>query len=294
MRTRQRALAALALLLGWAASSGCSRSPQETPRTFTLVGQVLALRDDGTEVTIRHEDIKGFMPAMTMPFRVKDPALCRGRRVGDLVRATLVVTDSDAWLSSLERTGWAPVPEHVDRPAPAVELLKPGDALRDETLIDQDGRAFRLSTFRGSAVLLTFIYTRCPLPDFCPRMDSLFAGVQRAIRAGRVGGPVHLLSVSFDPDYDTPEVLKVHAAQVGADPALWTFATGPKQRIDAWGALLGFSVIRSDSDPNDLTHNLRTAVLAPEGQLVTVLDGSRWSVDQALAALASAFRFGKQ
>jgi protein SCO1/2 len=160
----------------------------------------------------------------------------------------------------------------------------------DETLVDQDGRAFRLSSLRGSAVLLTFVYTRCPLPDFCPRLDSSFAAVQRAVADGRLSGPVRLLSVSFDPEFDTPAVLKAHAARAGADPRLWTFATAPRERVEALGASIGLSVVRDGRDPADITHNLRTAVIDHAGRLVQVLEGTRWTTDDALAALRRAGR----
>ena len=194
---------------------GCRREPPG--RQYPLTGQVLAVSPDGGEITVRHEEVKGFMPAMVMPFKVKDRALTKGRLPGDLVKATLVVTDEEAWLSTLEKTGWAPFPQAAGE-APAVPLVKTGEAVPDVTLIDQNGRSFRLSSFRGSPVLVTFIYTRCPLPDFCPRMDRHFQAVQNAIKAGRLPAGVRLLSISFDPDYDTPAVLEAHAAAVGADP----------------------------------------------------------------------------
>jgi len=266
-------------------TSACARQP--APRQFELTGQVLAVREDASEITVRHDAIKGFMPAMTMPFRVKDKGLLRGRLPGDLVTATLLVTDEEAWLSRIEKTGWAPFPDRAGPTAPALELLKPGDAVPDETLVDQDGQPFLVSSLRGSAVLLTFIYTRCPIPDFCPRMDAWFGTVQRAVKAGRIGGRVRLLSVSFDPAYDTPAVLREHAARVGADRAIWTYATAPQARLDAWSARFGLSVIRAPGDPNDVTHNLRTAVIDRQGRLVTILDGNRWTPEAAIAALAS-------
>ena len=264
----------------------CTRSP--APRQYDLKGQVLTVSPDGRELVVRHDEVEGFMPAMTMPFRLKDPALARDRRPGDLIRARLMVTDVESWLAGIEKTGWAPLPEEDGPSRPAVELTKPGDPVPDETLVDQDGKAFRISSFRGSAVLVTFIYTRCPLPEFCPRMDAYFAAVQKAVAGGRLGGPVRLLSVSFDPEFDTPAVLKAHAAGVGADPRIWTFATAPADRVEAWGGRLGLSVIRDPKDPSDLTHNLRTAVIDPQGRLATVLDGNRWTVDEAVAALSSA------
>ena len=279
--------AALALLLATLGllPAGCRREPPG--REYPITGHVLAVKADGTEITMRHDDIPGFMPAMTMPFKVKDPALAKGRQVGDLVRGTLVVTDEDAWLSRLEKTGWAAFAERETVPRPAVDPVEAGEAVPDETFIDQDGNALKLSELRGSTVLLTFIYTRCPLPDFCPRMDRQFAAVQRGIQAGQVEGAVRLVSVSFDPDYDSPAVLREHARRAGADPRIWTFVTAPRDRVDAFGARLGLDVIRNPKDPVDITHNLRTAVIDPQGRLVTVF-GSDWTPEQALRALAPA------
>lgn len=263
----------------------CARQPDA--RQYQLTGQILAVRPDGSELVIRHDDVKGFMPAMTMPFRVKDRAVADGRAPGDLIRATLMVTDTEAWLSRIEKTGWAPLPERQVSAQPAADLVKAGEMVPDETFVDQGGRSFRLSSLRGSAVLVTFIYTRCPLPEFCPRMDAYFGVVQKAIKDGKLRGPVRLLSISFDPDFDTPAELAAHASRVGADPALWTFATSPRARVEAWGARLGLSVIRDAKDPSDITHNMRTAVIDRRGRLVSVLDGNRWVPAEAVAALAS-------
>ncbi len=285
---RRAHLLLIPLLLSVAA---CSRPP--SARQYTLTGQILEVRPGGAELVIRHDDIPGFMPGMTMPFRLKDPALAKGRVAGDLVRATLMVTDDEAWLSKVEKTGWAPLPERKEPLRPAVSLVEPGEAVPDQALVDQDGRPFRLSSLRGSAVLLTFIYTRCPMPEFCPRMDAFFEAVQRAVKDGRLRGPVRLLSVSFDPDFDTPAELRAHAARVGADRAVWTFATAPRAEVEAWGARLGLSLIRDEKTPADITHNLRTAVVDRQGRLVRILDGNQWTPDEAIAALASVPDFSK-
>jgi protein SCO1 len=281
-----RRIAFLLLLLPLVA---CARQPEA--RQYPLTGQVVVVNSAGTELVIRHDEVKGFMPAMTMPFRLKDPGLGKGRLPGDLIRATLMVTADEAWLSTVEKTGWAPLPDREGSTRPEVELVKPGEAVPDETLVDQDGKAFRVSSLEGSAVLLTFVYTRCPMPEFCPRMDMHFGAVQKAIKEGRLRGAIRLVSVSFDPDFDTPTELRAHAARVGADKAIWTFATAPRARVEAWGARLGLSVIRDLKDASDITHNLRTAVIDRHGRLVAILDGNRWTPDEAIAALASVPRF---
>lgn len=284
---RQTHLLLIPIVLFVAACSGPSSAPQPKPRQYTLTGQILEVRSGGAELVIRHDDIPGFMPGMTMPFRVKDPSLAKGRVAGDLIRATLMVTDDESWLATVEKTGWAPLPERKEPLRPAISLVEPGELVPDQGLVDQDGKAFRLSSLRGSAVLLTFIYTRCPLPEFCPRMDAFFEAVQRAVKDGRLRGPVRLVSVSFDPDFDTPAELRAHAARVGADPAIWTFATAPRAEVEAWGARLGLSIIRDENNPAIITHNLRTAVIDRQGRLVKILDGNQWIPDEAIAALAS-------
>ena len=162
------------------AIASCRQAPP--PRQFTLVGQVVAVAPDRNEITIKHEDIKNFMPGMTMPFKVQDPGLLKERAPGDLVTATLVVGEVEAYLSSVTKTGSAPVTDAP--PAPVAEGLKPGDTVADGAFQDQDGTARRLADWRGHRVALTFVYTRCPLPEFCPLMDRHFVAVQQRDRQG--------------------------------------------------------------------------------------------------------------
>jgi protein SCO1/2 len=166
-------LAAAALLI----SSGCSR-----PRQFELRGQILALDPGRAEVTIRHQDIRGFMPGMTMPFEVRDPRLLEGRQAGDLITATLVVEDTRAYLTTIERTGHAALTETPPGP-PRMDVLDTGESVPDVRLTEEAGASRMFSEWRGRALAVTFIYTRCPLPDFCPAMDRYFADVQRSILA---------------------------------------------------------------------------------------------------------------
>ena len=139
--------------------------------TSTLVGQIVAI-DRGTNyVTVQHGDIKGFMPGMTMPFAVKDPSLLVTRVPGDLITATLMVQNTDAWIARLTRTGSAPLPAAGARPVPG---LAPGDRVSDQTFVDQDGAPLTMEWVDGHVAVVTFSYTRCPLPDFCPAIDRRF------------------------------------------------------------------------------------------------------------------------
>jgi protein SCO1/2 len=261
----------------------CAARPEG--RRFTLEGQVLAVNRERQEIVIRHRDIAGFMPAMTMPFAVKDASLLEGRAAGDLVVATLVVTDTSAWLERLTKTGAAPA---EPLPAPEPGALEPGAPVSDAAFVDQDGKTRHFAEWRGRAIALTFIFTRCPLPDFCPALDKSFARLAALASADpALAGKTRLLTVSFDPEHDTPAVLKEHAARLGADPALWTYVTGERAAVDAFGRQFGLAVTREGSDLG-LTHNLRTAVVDPRGRLVRVWRGSDFAPEEVAAELRKA------
>jgi protein SCO1 len=257
----------------------CSRA-----REFELTGQVLAVDQARQEVTIKHGDIQGFMPAMTMAYKVRDTRLLDGRVAGDLVRAKLVVEDTNAYLRTLERTGHAPVSEPVTLPTP--NLLARGQAVADAHLIDETNAPWRLANGRGNVLAVTFMYTRCPFPNFCPLMDRQFKAVQDAVKKdSALNGHVRLLSITLDPRYDTPEILAKHAKALGADPSVWHFLTGTVDDVERFGSQFGVSVTRNGSD---LVHNLRTAVIDSEGRLVTVLNGSEWSTSDLVTELRNA------
>jgi protein SCO1/2 len=268
-------------------SLSCNNRPG-TARQYELEGQILALRPEAGEVLIKHGDIKGFMPAMTMPYKVHDAALLHGKAAGDLVKATLHVAPDEAWLATLEKTGTAPLEYKSDFPAAAfISPLKPGDAVPDTALRDETGQPFSLQDWRGSAVAVTFIYVRCPLPQFCPMLDRRFSEVQAGIRSTpALAGRARLLSVSFDPDADTPEQLRAHAAKLGADPAIWKFATAPRETVDRFAAAFGVNVIREQD--RTITHNMRTAVAAPDGRVVAIHEGSDWSATQVVDEMRQA------
>jgi protein SCO1/2 len=154
----------------------------------------------------------------------------------------------------------------------------------DAAFVDQDGRDRKLSDWRGKTTVVTFIYTRCPLPDFCPLIDRNFAAVQAALKEDpALAERVHLVSVSFDPDYDTPAVLKKHAARVGADPALWSYVTGSRESIDTFGGGFGVTIMREDGTMQEIIHNLRTVVIDADGRLDHVLNGNDWKPDRLLS-----------
>ena len=265
----------------------CNRRPE--PKRYQLSGQVLGIKAEEREILIKHEDIVGFMPAMTMPFTVREGKLLEGLTPGDLVTATLVVAETEAHLSAIEKKGHAAldVPPPPETASSGFELLKPGEAVPNQLLIDQNGAPRPMSSFRGHRVALTFIYTRCPMPDFCPLMDRHFQALQREIKKRPALADVRLVSVSFDPQFDTPPVLKAYAERLQADPLIWSFVTGERDEVARFAARFGVSLERAEQNPIDITHNLRTAIVDAEGRLVKVHSGNAWTPSDLLADLTA-------
>jgi protein SCO1/2 len=204
------------------------------------------------------------------------------------VDATLEVTDALGRIASLQRVGFVALPANTNAALMAEGVLSVGDEVPDTALIDQTDKRRALAEWRGSATLLTFIYTRCPLPNFCPLLDSHFARLQQAILADPLLRPkAKLISVTFDPEHDTPAVLAAHATTLKADPSVWTFLTGDRATLDRFAARVGVGVIRSDTD-SFITHNLRTILIAPDGHLAHIYSGNEWNTTAILADLRAA------
>ena len=275
-------LAVFALLL-----AACGRSAPP-PRVYEVKGQVLALTPERNEVLVKHEDIKGFMPAMTMPYKVRDAKDLDGIAPGDLISATLVVEEVNGYLSTLTTTGHAPLGTPPAEPLITdSDLLKVGDAVPDRTLVDQSGTPRTIGSLRGHRVALTFIYTRCPLPDFCPLMDRQFKEVQQTVSMTPELADVRLVTVTLDPEFDKPAVLAQHAKALGADTRSWHFVTGDRDEVLSFAKRFG--VITEPGDASaPVVHNLRTAVIDPEGRLVKAYSGSTWSPAELVADLKAA------
>jgi protein SCO1/2 len=274
----------LAVLLAVAATlPACARA--EPPKTYPLQGQVLSINQEKQLVTIKHEDISGLMPGMTMSFPVAKPELLNGREPGELVKATLEVTDAVGRLTTIERVGFSALPTDSNAAEMAGNILEVGEPVPDAAFIDQANRRRSIAEWRGKATLITFIYTQCPLPNFCPLMDQNFAKLQKAIVADEsLKAKARLVSISFDPEHDTPDVLSKHATRLGADAAVWTFLTGDRATIDKFAARLGVGVLRGDT----ITHNLRTVLMGADGKIAHIYSGNEWAIATVLADLRSA------
>jgi len=283
MQLRAAALLGLVLM-----ATGCAREPEAA--TYQLSGQILLINPETQQLVIRHGDIVGFMPGMTMPFTVRDPQLLAGRSAGDLITATLTVEPETAWISALTATGHAPLPADAPTALPAatgVEVLNVGARVPETALRGTRGPV-SLVAGQGRVTALTFIYTRCPLPDYCPLMDRRFAEVQRQVKAdATLAQRVSLVSVSIDPAADTPARLAEHAAALDADPAIWQFATlADEQDIARFAAQFGVNVIREQD--GTITHNLRTLVIDASGTVRQARDGNTWTSDELVGDLRRA------
>ena len=264
--------------------AGCNSEPPA--KRYELVGQILAVHADRQELTIKHEDITGYMPGMTMSFPVSNKTLMEGRTPGELITATLEVKALVGRLVAITHTGNAPVPDNTNTAAMAEGILAVGDAMPDAALIDQANRRRSLSEWKGTPLLVTFVYTRCPLPNFCPAMNRNFASIQRAVAGdASLKGRLKLISVTFDPEHDTPSVLADFAAKQGSDPAVWTWLTGDRVTTDRLAAKFGVSVIREGQSAADVVHNLRTTLIDSEGRISKIYSGSDWTSSTVLSDL---------
>ena len=278
-----RWISGIALIVTTAAA--CSRAPE--PKHYELHGQIVSFDADRKEVVVDHEDIKGFMPAMVMPYKVQDVTLLEGKQPGDMVTATLVVEEVNAYLTTLTTTGHEPLKTPAAGPVLTdADMLKDGDAVPDHALVDQNNAPLPMQALRGHRVALTFIYTRCPIPDFCPLMDRHFVDVQAQIKASPALADVQLVSITLDPAFDTPAVLAAHAKKLAADPMRWHFATGQAEDVLAFAKRFG--VIAEPGDTSAaLVHNLRTAVIDPEGRLVKAYSGNMWTPAELIADITA-------
>ena len=247
--------------------------------TLEIRGKVISVDPPKHSLTISHEEIPNYMMGMTMPFRVKDSTLLAGLQPGDSVRGTLAVSRVESWIASLTVTGNGEPPKGITAEDLVRHEVKIGETIPEFALTNQNGRRIRFSNFRGEVLAVTFIYTRCPIPEFCIRMSEHFSKLQRLLSGKKdLKGCWHLLSISFDPRFDTPTVLKRYANTYGADFSTWDFATDSLSSIQALAEKFGLTIGASEGGLID--HNLRTLLIDQNGKLVTILKGNEWTPEE--------------
>ena len=299
----------LASVFAAAVLCGCNEPPHPSPspaakpiapaaatnsalRSFDTRGVIREL-PGGDKAVIRHEEIPSYMPKMTMELTVRHTNELRGLQVGDEITFKLFADADTHWIESLQRTKAAPAlvatPPSSRQAAltPKLRELQPGDLMLDAELLAETGRTVKFADFRGRALAFTFIFTRCPLPDFCPRMGNRFKEA-RELLLSRPNAPTNwqFLSISFDPDYDSPPVLANYARNYrGANPDRWHYAAASTNALAQIASPLDLKYAR---EGGSIAHNLRTVVLDATGRIHRQFDGNTWKATELADALAEA------
>lgn len=279
----------LASACGGGASSDASFTATAAAKRYPIAGVVRGATPERRQVTVAHDAIPGFMEAMTMSFVVKESWVATVAAPGDRLTGTLVVDGTRSWI---EETSLTTPPQRADEvPTESGDATvavgpAPGTPVPATPLIDQAGRRVSFADFAGRDVIVTFIYTNCPLPDFCPRMMARLN--EAAARLGKAGRreQVQMVAISVDPARDTPTVLdaygRAHIVEDGDPFAHWSLLTGPPADVRTWADFFGLTY---EPDGTDIAHGLRTAVVDRQGRVVGMLRGNDWSTNDLMALL---------
>jgi protein SCO1 len=284
----------LVTVVGIVAVAGCHRQQSGAEdsaittsyKVFKLRGKVIANQPATGEITVKHEAIPGFMDAMTMPYRLKDPSILSELHPGDVITADLLVSQGADASVLLDHIVVVAEGKPDYRPAVMYHVPAKGDTVPDFKLRNEDGRIIHLNQFRGKNLLITFIYTRCPLPNFCPLVTHNFAVIHQQLSADPVTkDKTHLICVSFDPEHDTPERLKAYGEEyIGSDAkkafAHWDFAVPEKPVLMEMAKYFDFGM--SDAADGTITHTLSTTLIGRDGKVLKFYPGNEWTPQQVV------------
>ena len=285
-----RVIPILFLILVITVSCAPDRS-STTAQRYELKGKVVSIEKDKHIITVAHEEIKDVMESMTMPFQVRDQWVFDKVAPGDQLTAVLVVDGAEYWLENV-----VIVKATIDASAPSSSQAgeaQAGDSVPDFALINQDNRPIRMSQYRGKALLLTFIYTRCPIPDYCNLMSTNFAELDRELQKQQeVYDKTRLLTISIEPEHDTPAVLRSygasHTGRYGEEKFThWQFATGTKDQVKDVAKFFGLQYY---PEKDQIIHGLRTAIVGPDGKVVKVYRGNDWKPADVILDLKPVLR----
>jgi protein SCO1/2 len=283
------------MFVGAVLLAGCHSAPHpeaqsasdSSYKTYKLRGKIVSTNAATSEITVSHEAIPGFMEAMTMPYKVKDANILGDLHPGDVITADLMVSqgaDADVFLDHIVVVAQGK-PDY--RPRVEYHVPAPGDKVPDFKLRNQDGHTISLDQFRGRELLITFIYTRCPLPNFCPRVTRQFADIHRQLQADpALFRKTQLLCVSFDPENDTPARLRAYGATyIGSEAkdafAHFDFAVPDRQTVDKMAQYFDVGLTREPD--STITHTLSTTLVGADGKVLQFYPGNEWTVDQVMA-----------
>lgn len=267
--------------------SEAQASSTDDAKVYSLRGAVVSTDAATGEVTLKHEAMPGYMDAMTMPYKLKNPAILSELHPGDVLTADLLVPRNPNADSLLDHIVVIAEGKPDYRPKVVYHVPTLGDPVPDFKLVNQDGRTIHLAEFRGKTLLVTFIYTRCPLPDFCPRVTRNFAVIEHQLSGTpALLGKTQLVCVTFDPVNDTPARLRAYGAQyIGSDAkdafSHWDFAVPSKPVLAEMAKF--FDVGFTDEADGTFTHTLSTTLIGPDGKVVRFYPGNDWTPEQVLA-----------
>jgi len=295
------------LPLIWLAFSACEPKPTpppaapeaSAPTTANTDGAIMhparglirEIAPDLKTAVIRHEEIPGYMPKMTMELTVLDPAELKNLKEGDEITFEMHADNERHWIKNLKRIGTSGGSNSMVPPSraaalkPQVDLsLKIGDEMPDFAFTSERNEEIKFSQYRGSVVAFTFIFTRCPLPDFCPRMGRQFATARESLRENSGGmSNYQFLSISFDPEFDRPPVLARYANSYRqGDASHWLFALASEEVLKKLAPLCDLHMAKENGS---ISHNLRTVVLDPQGKVVCQFDGNSWTGEHLAEAM---------
>ena len=272
-----------------------SQNASVDAKRFAFRGKVVAVDKANKKATISHDDIPGYMDAMTMDFPIRADWVWDDLTKDADIRADLVVDDAkgEFWLENLAIVA-APNP---NQPAPPVreDLAQVGKEVPDFTFVNQDGKRISMKDFRGKALAITFIYTKCPLPNYCILMSKNFSDLANKLKDSDLKDKIRLLSVSFDPKTDTPAKLKEYGQGYlgkGAEPdfTVWQLATGTDKEVKNIADFFGLRYEVDQNDKTQFNHSLRTIVVSPEGEVRKVFPGNEWTTNDLLKELQSTIK----
>jgi len=263
--------------------AACKKPPAPQAKRYHLTGTVISVDVAHASANIDGQEIPGFMAAMAMPYPVHDSKALAALSPGDQITADVVVTDSDAYLENIVVTKKGTGPANTTGPA---RLPQPGDKVPDFALVNQDGKRIHLRSYQGSVLLVTFIYTRCPFPTFCPLVSRNFAQIYAQLRKDPAidSKKIRLLSVSFDPKHDTPAALKRYAetfkSTTGGNPFdRWEFAAVPAKELPKVANFFGLYYSVSG---DQIVHSLSTSIISPDGTIYKWYEDNSWKPSDLL------------
>jgi protein SCO1/2 len=280
----------IAILISACQQPAANNSNSSTAKRYPFTGKVVSVNKAAKKATIAHEDIPGYMEAMTMEFPIHEDWVWNDLTPGSEIHAELVVDNTAKDPFYLEKVGIvaASMPNETPTPDPTI-----GKQVPDFTLTNQDGKKISPKDFQGKAWAITFIYARCPLPDYCIRMSTNFSDLANSLKDNaELKDKVRLLSISFDPENDTPAKLRQYGQgylgnQANPDFTIWQLAVGSDAEVRKIADFFGLDYRVDENDKAVITHNLRTAVISPDGKVVKVFAGNEWTPAQLLKELTA-------